>query len=50
VALASTAAPIFARLGFVNIQSTPAYFLTVELLDSCSALFLARHFDKAEAA
>jgi hypothetical protein len=49
-ATTATAAAIFARLGFVNVQRPTVDFLTVKLSDSCLALFLAGHFDKAKAA
>ncbi len=36
----ATVVAIFARLGFVDLQRAPAYFLAVEFLDRRSAFFL----------
>jgi hypothetical protein len=36
----TTAAAIFAGLGFVDVQSPSGHVLTIELLDSSSAFFL----------
>jgi hypothetical protein len=44
------AGAIFARLSGIDPQGAAAYFLAVELLDSCRAFFARRHFDEAEAA
>jgi hypothetical protein len=45
----ATAGAVFARLGFIDVQSAATDFTTVELLNRSSALFSAGHFDKAEA-
>jgi hypothetical protein len=46
----TTTRAILARFGFVNVQRTTVDFLAIKLSDSCLALFLAGHFDEAEAA
>jgi hypothetical protein len=45
----AAARAIFAWFGFVDVQCTTIDFLAIKLSDGCLALFLAGHFDEAEA-
>ena len=46
---AATTSAIFARLGFINGQTASIDLFAIELFDSLCSLFLAGHFNEAEA-
>jgi hypothetical protein len=48
-ATAAAAAAIFARFGFVDVQSTTINFFSIELSNGGCAFFLGGHFDEAKA-